>query len=415
MKKINLKKLLHLLGILFLASVVMVSCKKDDDDDDDDDPVIVLDGFYIKGAVTPFANFDAKGLMAAGINEVGQEPRTGMYVKFMALKAGADGFNIVEKAGTTETVYGPATVESVDLAGANEQPNITVQKGTLGTSGKFTVPADGMYHIIIDKQTNNFVIAPVPYWAMIGGFSGWSDTQMPLVGAFSQTSMKYEVTGLELRAGEFKLRYGGGWKIEIAEGVKVNSNFGGEVGGTLPNLVPTLVPGGANYAMTSAQMGIYTATLEWTVADGFKAKLTKTGDVAIVNWTGVELDIVGSGVSSDNATAIPDPSNWNWGNVIYPEPNAPVIDGYVYTWTWDSVIFEANEGFKIRTKSFQVPEGFGVNFDVGYGAVDVANSSSNVGDSGGNIIVTEKGSYKVVITIDAENGDAKKVTITEVE
>jgi len=335
-------------------------------------------------------------------------------VKFMALKAGADGFNIVEKAGATETVYGPATVESVDLAGANEQPNITVQKGTLGTSGKFTVPADGMYHVVIDKQTNKFVIAPVPYWAMIGGFSGWSDSQMPLVGAFSQTSMKYELAGIELRAGEFKLRYGGGWKMEIAEDVKVNTNFGGEVGGTLPNLVPTLVPGGANYAFTSAQMGIYTITLEWTVADGFKAKLTKTGDVAMVNWTGVELDIVGSGVSSDNTSAIPDPSSWGWGNVIYPEPNAPVVNGNVYTWTWDSVIFEANEGFKIRTKSFQVPEGFGVNFDVGYGAVDIANSSSKVGDSGGNIIVTEKGSFKVVITIDAENGDAKKVTITEV-
>src|SRR5512145_2431181 len=115
MKKINLKKLLHLLGILFIASVVMVSCKDDNDDDDDDDDPIVLDGFYLKGAATSFTTLDSKMLMNGGINEVDQAARTGMYDKYMALTASADGFNVVEKAGSTETVYGPATNESVDL------------------------------------------------------------------------------------------------------------------------------------------------------------------------------------------------------------------------------------------------------------------------------------------------------------
>jgi len=414
MKKINLKKLLHLLGILFIASVVMVSCKDDDDDDDDDDDPIVLDGFYLKGAATSYTTLDAKALMGKGTNEVDQALRTGMYEKYMALTASADGFNIVEKAGTTETVYGPATNESVDLGGLNEQPNITVQKGTLGTSGKFTVPADGMYHIIIDKQTNSYVIAPVTTWAIIGTHSGWSDTNMPLVGSFSQTSMKYEVTGLELRAGEFKFRYGGGWKIEIAEGVKANSNFGGELGGTLPNLVPTLAAGGANYAITADKIGVYTATLEWTKEAGFTAKLTKTSDLAMTNWTGVELDAVGSGVSADNTTAIPDPSSWNWGNVIYPVPNEPVIDGNLYTWTWEDVILEANEGFKIRTKNGVAPATNGANFDVGFSAIDLANSSANVADKDGNMSVTVKGHYKLIIKIDAANADSKVVTITDV-
>lgn len=414
MKKINLKKLLHLLGILFIASVVMVSCKDDDDDDDDDNDPIVLDGFYLKGAATSFTTLDSKMLMNGGINEVDQAARTGMYEKYMALTASADGFNVVEKAGTTETVYGPATNESVDLGGLNEQPNITVQKGTLGTSGKFTVPADGMYHIIIDKQTNSYVIAPVPTWAIIGTHSGWSDTNMPLVGSFSQTSMKYEVTGLELRAGEFKFRYGGGWKMEIAEDVKANTNFGGELGGTLPNLVPTLVAGGANYAITADKIGVYTATLEWTKEAGFTAKLTKTSDLAMTNWTGVELDVVGSGVSADNTTAIPDPSSWAWGNVIYPVPNEPVIDGNLYTWTWEDVIFEAAEGFKIRTKDGVAPATNGANFDLGFSAIDLANSSANVADKDGNMSVTVKGHYKVVIKIDAANADSKVVTITDV-
>jgi len=306
MKKDALRKMLYLMGVLMLAAMVMVSCKKDDDDDDDDPP-LVEDGFYVRGDVTPFDELVFGGMLVAGINEVGQEPRTGMYEKYVTLKAGAAGFNIIQVAGATHTTWGPATVESIDTQGEREQPNVTIQKGTLGNAGVFTVPADGLYHVIIDTQTGIFVIAPVPYWGFIGGVTGWSDLEMPMVGAFDMSALTFKVEGVELRANEFKFRYGGGWKLEIdGDDVKANTNYGGEVSGTLPNLTTTLVPGGANYNLSLEQEGIYTIMMEWTVADGFKSSLTKTGDVEPLDYP-EEMYMIGASVGG-----------WDWAVVDLP-------------------------------------------------------------------------------------------------
>lgn len=310
MKKIELKKLLYLAGVLLLAMTVMVSCS---DDDDDDDPILVEDGMYITGAVTPFDGLDFNGMFLIGLNEANeQNQRTGMYEIYMALEAGAAGFNVIEKAGATETTYGPATVETIDTEGLDEQPNITLQKGTLGTDGVFTVPENGLYHIIIDKQTNTFIIAPVPFWGILGGATdlGWSDTQMPLVGGFSQTSMKFEVTDLVLRGGNFKFRYGGGWKLEIdMEGeteVKANTNFGGEVQGTLPDLTTTLERGGADYVFSGDFEGLYDVSITWSLEDGFSSTLTKTDDVEPLPFP-EELFMIGASVGG-----------WDWSTVDLP-------------------------------------------------------------------------------------------------
>jgi hypothetical protein len=293
---------------LFIAAmVIFAACDKDDPDPDPDPQV--EDGFYIRGDVTPFTVLTFNGLMAAGINEVGQEPRSGMYEKYLTLRSGGAGFNIVQVAGADRTEWGPASVESIDTEGADEQPDITIQKGTIGTSGVFTVPADGLYHVILDTQTETFVIAPVPYWAIIGGATalGWSDTEMPMTGGFNQNELNFRVEGLELRAGDFKFRYGGGWKLEIdGEDVKANTNYGGVVSGTLPNLTTTLVPGGDNYSLSSAQEGVYTVNMNWTVADGFTSSLTKTGDVEELDYP-EELYMIGASVGG-----------WDWAEVNLP-------------------------------------------------------------------------------------------------
>jgi hypothetical protein len=246
--------------------------------------------------------------MAAGINEVGQAARNNMYEKYSTLKAGST-FQVIEVSGTTQTTWGPATNEVVTLAGENDQITADVQKGTLGNSGTFSVPADGMYHIIIDKNTGTYAIAPVLKWAIIGGVTeaGWSDTELPLVGGFSQNAMKWEATGLTLRAGDFKFRYSGGWKLELSgDSVKVNTNFGGVTGGTLPNLNTTLVPGGANYLLTADQEGIYTVTINWTADGGYTSSLVKTGDVEPLNYP-TELYMIGDAVG-----------DWDWANTDLP-------------------------------------------------------------------------------------------------
>lgn len=307
MKKINLKKLLHLLGILFLTSVVMISCKKDKEDDDDK-PDLVLDGYYLRGAATPFSDFDSRGLLGPGINEVDQNPRTGMYEMYMALKGNTD-FDIVKKTGKTEAVYGPKTIDDVLVDGSDWQVNITIKKGTIGTdaSQKFKVANDGLYHIVIDEQTNVFIIAPVSYAVAYGGV----DTELVLDGTFNQTSMKYHATEVNMRTDNFKFRYGNGWKINMAEGVKVNANFGGVVSGTIPNLVTTLVPGGPDYKLAKGQEGKYTVALEWSIDEGFKSKLTRTGDPDPLQYPD-ELFMIGDGVG------IGGDEGWGWNENDLP-------------------------------------------------------------------------------------------------
>ncbi|MBE0641789.1 MAG: hypothetical protein IH599_07115, partial [Bacteroidales bacterium] len=130
--------------------------------------------------------------------------------------------------------------------------------------------------------------------------------------------------------------------------------------------------------------------------------------------TGVQCDAVGSGVSADNANAIPDPSSWGWGNQLLADNGAvPTVANNVYTWTWTAIILEANEGFKLRTLNGVAPPVGGANFDVGYSAVNVAASTNKVADSGGNLTVTEKKAYNITLKIDAANSDAKEIIITE--
>ncbi len=302
------------LSLLFKASLFMLAlmfvfsaCKKDDDDPVVP-PVLIEDGVYLKGDATPYTALNTKSMLASGINEVDQAERDDMYEKYSTLKAGSN-FNVVEVAGTTQTNYGPATNESVTLAGENDQIHATIQKGTLGTTGAFTVPADGMYHIIIDKTSNTYVIAPVTKWSIIGGATelGWSDTELPMVGAFDANSLKWEATGLTLRAGDFKFRHSGGWKLEIdSANVKANTNFGGVTEGTLPNLSTTLVPGGANYVLTGEQEGVYTVTITWTPDDGYKSSLVKTGDVEPLDYPET-LYMIGDAVG-----------DWDWANTDLP-------------------------------------------------------------------------------------------------
>lgn len=290
--------------------MVLVSCRPEDDDDP---PIPVEDGFYIKGEVAPFTELNIDGMMASGINEVGQIPRTGMFEKFITLRAGEAGFNIVQVAGAVRTTWGPFTGEDINTEGLREQPNITIRKGTLGQTGVFTVPTDGLYHIIIDITTNTYVIAPVPFWAIIGQATpiGWTDTQMPLVGDFAMNTLTYQVADIVLRAGEFKFRYGGGWKLEIhGDTVKVNTNFGGVLSGNLPNLSATLVQGGPNYAITAEQEGLYTVTITWTLADGFASTLVRTGDAPPPAHP-AQLFMIGDGVGT-----------WDW--TITDLPMIPV-------------------------------------------------------------------------------------------
>lgn len=414
MKKTNFKWAL-LLSAFALIAIALGFTACSDDEDEPEPPVIVLDGFYVKGAGTAYADFNENAMMKVTRNEVTQEDRASLLELYIPVKAGADGFQIVQVAGSVYTTWGPGSDWGDITQGTTDEPKVTFQRGSVAvTTTKFTVPADGMYHVVIDTELGKAVVVPV-HWGVIGGATpdGWGTSTQFTESAFNLTSMSWTITDMELRGGEWKFRYSQGWKVELDTvldvgsgkiGVKVNTNFGEAVDG--------LVPGGAN--IVNDDPGIYNMTLAYTLGNGYTATITKTGSLPLTDWTGVVCDAVGTGVSVDNPSAIPDPSSWAWGNKLLADNGGiPTKTGDVYTWTWTGIILEANEGFKVRTENGVAPPSGGANFDAGFSALNVAASSGNIADNGGNLSATVKGPYNITLKIDAANSDAKEIIITE--
>lgn len=412
MQKLNFKRLFTLLGVVMLSSLVtFTSCNKDDDPVD---TTIVLDGFYVTGDATAAADLDEVAMMSVTRNEVNQTERESLYELYISVE-GTGGFNIVQVAGETQTTYGPGADFADVTQGTTDEPQVTFQRGTYAeTDDQFTVPADGMYHVVIDTEVGKVVIVPV-HWGVIGAATpnGWGGSTAMTESAFDLNTMSWTLTDMELRGGDWKFRYSDGWKVELDTvldlgdgnvGVKVNTNFG--------NAVDDLVPGGDN--IVNSDPGVYDIEISYTLGEGYTATATKTGDLPLTNWTDVICDAVGTGVSADNTAAIADPSSWGWGNKLLAD-GVPTQTGDVYTWTWTNVVLEANEGFKLRTENGEAPaSGNGANFDAGLEAVDHANSSSHVDPAtSGNLLVDLKGTYTITLTIDAANSDAKTITIVE--
>lgn len=412
-----LKKMFAYFMALTVAMVAFTSCE--DDDDNGNGGVLVEDGLYIVGPATAFTEPDVNGLMQTTLNEVNQETRATLYELYIPMSAGTDGFQIVEVVGGESVYYGPGTDFDVVTEPTIDEPQaVEFRRGAyIESTGYFSVPTEGFYHVILDTELQKVVVVPVE-WGIIGDATpgGW-DTATPMdPSAFDLNTMSWSLTDVELRDGKWKFRYSQGWKVELdttivvgqdddqndIKGVKANTNLGGSTS--------ELVPGGDDITMSDP--GVYNMTLDYTLEEGYSVTTERTGDIPPTDWTETEVELVGSGVSSDNADAVTDPSSWGWGNVLAAENNGlPTLSGDLYTWTWTGVVLEA-EGFKIRTKNAEAGPN-GLSWNIGFGSVDADASSALVVDDGGNIKVTQKTTFDITLTIDAANADAKSVVITE--
>jgi len=354
---------------------------------------------YIVGAGTPLAALNDNGKMYDGRNEAKSNAlRPGMFEIFMTVKAGADGFNIVEKAGAVETKYGPAVVADVVLDGTGDQPKQTIQRGTFAANAtKFTVPADGLYHIIIDKKQMAVAIIPVKTWGVIGAATplGWGgQTAIPMKGAFNATTIEFEGTQIKMDKGEFKFRYDDAWKVNLSgDTIKVNTNLGGTMA--------ELIPGGANINFAGTARGYYTINVKWTLANGIAISMTKTGDIAQTDYTNINFGIIGNNYNKPDGNLADWNVNWSGAGSL------PVKAGSVYTWTYTGVDMVLGS-FKFRQ---------GDNWDgksIGFGAVTMAGAAAgNFVDDGGNFKCTVAGKYKFVLVIDAAT-EAYTLTVTTV-
>ena len=372
-----MKKLSSFLCGLAVIGMMFTSCNPDDPKKPIEN--IVEDGFYVVGEASAFASLEAEGsaaaIMAAGTNEnASNAAREGMYEKYIALEGGKP-FQLVLKEGEFETVYG-AELAEVALSG-NDQPEITVQRGKMVENTTMQVPADGLYHIVLDLNEDGsledklILVAPVE-WGVRGGMNGWGFTAGTR-SEFNKTTMTYTWEGQALAAyGEFKFAYGGGWKIELnaladatdandARYIKANTNLGANC-----------LPGGENIKVTDA--GTYTITLTYTLAQGaiansYKFETTLTAK----DETPTEMYMIGQDFGA-----------WTWDNpgVVALTP----VNGKSGEF-WTIKYFTAANGFKFCPKKEWNGDFTNLGEDAGFTVAD------------GNCFVPADGLYMVYVNL----------------
>ncbi len=376
-----MKKIKFISMCLVALSMSFYSCKPEEVTP----PEVVEDGFYISGDASAYSTLTVTGAFkATPVENDNNSARVGLLEKYVALETGKT-FTITEVAGTTKTVNGPgAGFASVVQVAANDEMGATIQQGKYAAGGTFTVPKSGLYHVIIDKQTTTVVILPVASWATIGGATplGWTDNVMAAKGAFSKDSMVFEIKDLVLTTGEYKFRHSGAWKqtIVLTPLIKVNTNFGG-------TSMATLVPGGANLALATADNGKYTVTARWTKDKGMKISMVKTGTV-VVDLYPANLYIVGS----------------DFGNWTMSTPAAAgivkMIPAHSHAWGFWAIVYVSAAGeFKFSESNTAWSKDFGVTGTATNGVYGKGTDNIKVPAAGYYMIYVDTKALKVSVTV----------------
>lgn len=385
---------LNLAWMLLLAVFALTACS----DDDNGNTPLMEDGYYVVGESIATSEISLNGMMQDGWVDKYPNPsevREGLFVKFMHVNTGG-GFLVKQQVGSNVITYG------IDGAWVQDEVNTWAKTATFIQDGNpFTVSEAGFYMFIFDATTSKVAILSINKVGLLGDFTTWGNDILLEEKSMSAESASWEATGVTLKNGYlFKFRVNEIWNYTIAEGVAVQTNFGGETL-NLPQY------GGANYtaAITGGTIvpGVYTAKVNWTFDKGFAVTMTKTAEVVITDWSTTKVEIVGDAIAADNTGAITD-DIWTWNLYLYSSNNGlPSKDGNIYTWTWSNVHLLAS-GFKVRAHETN-------SFDAGFSIVDATNSN-NVVDEGGNIKITQEGNYNITLVIDADQGDVKKLTVT---
>ena len=368
-------------GLIVLALVAMVTVVSCDKDEDPDPPVLVEDGLYIQGAGTALTELIGDGLMTVAFNEAADNAvRATMSEMYIAVKGGSDGFNIVNVVGGVATNWGPGA-DFAEVAAGDldvEEPQNGLWRGSYTESDtKFTVPEDGLYHVVVDTELGVVAIAKAD-WGLIGGATpgGWSDDTPMTMGAFDLNTITFTVEDVTMLESAWKFRYSGGWKVFMdTEGtVKVNANFGGAVN--------ALEAGGSDISNT--EYAVYKFELTWSLEDGYSAVQTKTGDAEPLPEYPEELYMVGASIGG-----------WDWdANGVMLQPVHSHANAF-----WRIVWIEAgvaDAGIKFAPQKAWQGD-FGVADDTQPGVGDHLKGGSNVPD------VAESGYYMVWVDLERDS------------
>ena len=383
MKIRHLKAKMKYAWLMFGIVLLFSSCEEKDYIEiiqSSKDQVLVLDGMYLMGNGTALTTTQTAGKLKVAKNEALQKERPELYEMYVAVKAGAEGFNIVTVEGSETKSWGPGADFAevpVESRHGDEPKNGSLQKGSIAeTQTPFTVPEDGLYHVAYDTEINMISVARVK-WGLIGAATpkGWSgDTELTAT-SFDVNSMTFEATGVEMIKGDFKIRYSGGWKIFLDEeydlgegktGISVNTNFGGKVS--------ALEAGGDN--MTWTENGVYTVKFIWELGKPATISFEKTGDLEI-NYPET-MYMIGEAVGG-----------WDWSNI--DQPMVPVHSHL--NLFWKVIWLEGGKEFKFAPGK-EWKGDFGMGADLGSG--EYTKGGTNL------VAPAESGYYMVVVDLEAE-------------
>ena len=354
-----------ILALGIFSAAMMTGFTSCDPEDEGGNDVLVEDGFYIKGAATALSDYDAKGMLSVTKNEVLQEDRSSLLEIYIAIKGGTEGFNLYEVAGKTVKTYGPGTDFAVvgEADRDTDEPKVDFWRGSLAeTDAKFTVPSDGLYHVVIDKELGKVAVAPV-VWGAIGSATpgGWgSSTPMP-AKAFDLNKMEFEVAEITLTKSDWKFRYSDGWKIILDseldlgggnKGVKVNTNFGGSIA--------ELEAGGDNFVNDT--YGVYKVVITWELGKKTTATVTWVKEGEPLPEYPSALYLIGDGVG-----------DWDWANT-----DLPMVPVHSHANAfWKIVWMNATGSFKMAPGK-EWKDDFGCADDATAGEIDFLKGTKNI-------------------------------------
>lgn len=286
------KFILNSIKLLFVFGLVISfnACSKDDDVviDPGTGTVNVADGFYIaKDGVNPVSS---QLLKSESVEDDGfkSQARTGFVANYIYLEAGT--YKIYEIASKEFKSKIGGTIEKKTAAGSDCNLNDFFVVKTSSSGAAFNVATAGLYKVTYDALTNESVLYDISKAGIIGDASpaGWSgDTDLPLSGAITKDGAAWQGKDITLRQGAWKFRFNCRWSLDRRttntdfkpeSGYQMFTNFGG----TVADLKTGNDSG--NIPVTTATEGIYTIDLKWTPKDGFKATITKTGEVPVVTF-----------------------------------------------------------------------------------------------------------------------------------
>lgn len=379
MEKFAGNQMFRLAWLLIAAMVAFTACDDDDDDNGPTDETPAEDGLYIVSPATGYSDLELEAMLDAG-REEGEEfasvPRDGMYEKYIFLSSGD--FSIVEKSGTTETIYGFVgdTRETIDKEGEGDEINGPVYAGEFEEDGlSFNAEEDGFYHIVMDEPTGMVYYTLIDHWAVMGDATeqGWSAEYPMDETSMSSTAAEWEITNLVLRErGGFKFRYNDGWKFTTDNDLIFFSNLGGDSNGDF-------ITGGDVFPYPEEGEGEYTVTLGWTIEDGFTYATERTGDVEPLPEFPESLYMIGDGVGG-----------WEWDQVDLPMIPTAGNKDHLF---WKIVWMEATGAFKFAPQREWAGD-FGKTGEATDGVYDIGSEDVPVPG--------EAGYYMVVVNLETD-------------